>query len=152
VTAEPTFRAYLEAFNRGDVGAIAMLYAEPTSVRNPFSPAPLTTRDDVRAFVGSMFAAYRDLVASVEDVLTDGDRLAARLRIRARHVGALATPDGTMEGTGRVVELRTAEFLHVDGRGRIVEHERIFDRAAVMSQLDPALLDTEPPAAGDAGA
>jgi steroid delta-isomerase-like uncharacterized protein len=135
VSAEGTFHAYLEAFNRADVDAIAELYAATTSVRNPFSPAPLTTPDEVRAFVGPMFAAYRDLEAAAQDVLTDGHRLAARLRIRGRHIGSLATPTGTVAGTGREVEMRTAEFLRVGDDGRIVEHERIFDSAAVLAQL-----------------
>jgi steroid delta-isomerase-like uncharacterized protein len=134
--AEETFRSYLEAFNRADVDAIARLYAVATAVHNPFSRTPLTTPDDVRAFVGPMFTAYRDLTASAEDVLTDGTRLAARLRISGRHVGTLTTPTGTIAGTGRHVEMRTAEFLRVDDDGLIVEHERIFDRAAVLAQLD----------------
>jgi steroid delta-isomerase-like uncharacterized protein len=142
VSAEDTFRSYLDAFNRADVDAITLLYAASTSVRNPFSPTPLMTRDEVRAFVSPMFAAYRDVTAVVEDVLTDGRRLAARLRIRARHVGALAAPTGTVEGTGRLVDMRTAEFLRVDDDGLIVEHERIFDSAAVLAQLRAEHLGT----------
>jgi hypothetical protein len=34
--------------------------------------------------------------------------------------------------------MRTAEFLRVDTDGLIVEHERIFDSAAVLSQLNPS--------------
>jgi hypothetical protein len=30
---------------------------------------------------------------------------------------------------------RTAEFMRVDGEGRIVEHHRIFDTGSFMAQL-----------------
>jgi hypothetical protein len=162
--AEETFRSYLEAFNRADVPALVALYAEQTDFRNPFSPAPLTSRAAVQAFVAPMFEAYSAMQAEPDGVLVAGDCLAARLTIQARHTGELAQPAAVrpagaqqpagarqparprqpagliqparaIQPTGRTVRLRTAEFLRVNSEGLIAEHERIFDSAAVLVQL-----------------
>jgi steroid delta-isomerase-like uncharacterized protein len=133
--AEQAFRSYLAAFNRSDVEALARVYALKTEFVNPFSPEPITTREAVRAFVGSMFAAYADMTARVDDVIVAGSRVAARLTIRGRHTGALRRPGGAIAATGRTVELRTAEFFRVGPNGLITEHLRIFDSAAVLAQL-----------------
>jgi steroid delta-isomerase-like uncharacterized protein len=135
VSAKDTFRSYIDAFNRGDVAALAALYAPETTFRNPFSPAPMTTREAVRAFVAPMFSAYSDVTAMVQDMVADDDRVAARLGIRAIHTGLLSRPSGPVAGTGRRVQMRTAEFLLVDDDGLIVDHERIFDSVVVLAQL-----------------
>jgi steroid delta-isomerase-like uncharacterized protein len=134
-TVEATFSAYLAAFNRGDVDRLASLYAERTEFTNPFSTGPLTTRDEVRAFVEPMFRAYTGLHAEAEAPVCDGRRLATRLTITGTHSGELSGPRGMIAATGRQVTLRTAEFMEVDGRGLIVRHERVFDSAAVFDQL-----------------
>jgi predicted ester cyclase len=136
-TAVETFECYVDAFNRADVLAVVGLYAERTEVLNPFSPDPLTTPAAVEAFVAPMFAAYTDMRAEPDAVVAEGPLLAARLTIRARHTGELPGPSGPVAATGRIVTLRTAEFLRVDTAGLIVEHERIFDTAAVLRQLHP---------------
>ena len=135
MTAADTFRAYVDTFNRADVPALVMLYAEHTEVLNPFSPAPLTTRAAVQEFVAPMFAAYSDMRAEPDGVVAEGSMVAARLTIRARHTGELSGPAGPVAATGQVVTLRTAEFIAVDRDGLIVEHERVFDTTAVFKQL-----------------
>jgi steroid delta-isomerase-like uncharacterized protein len=134
--ADDTLRAYLEAFNREDVDGIASLYAATTTYWNPFNgEAPLTTPEAVRAFESPMFAAFSDTSAEVDEVLTEGDRAAARVTVRARHTGELQTPAGPVGPTDKTIVLRTAEFLRTDGEGRIVEHHRIFDSGSFTAQL-----------------
>jgi steroid delta-isomerase-like uncharacterized protein len=136
MTAEQTVAAYVEAFNSSDVAALAALYAPETDFVNPFSPHPLRTREAVHVFVASMFAAYDEMAAEVDDLVVSGDRAAARLHVTARHTGKLAGPRGEVAASGRTVELRTAEFFHIDAAGLIVEHIRIFDTAAALAQLE----------------
>jgi hypothetical protein len=71
VTALDAFRAYLDAFNRADVPALATLYGPETHVLNPFSAVPLTTRAAVQEFVAPMFAAYSDMRAEPDGVVDD---------------------------------------------------------------------------------
>lgn len=124
MTAVDAFQAYLAAFNGGDVAALAALYAPGAVFVNPLSPRPITTRAAIQDFVGPMFAVYADMTAIADDVIAVADRVAARLTIDARHIA-----------TGRVVELRTGEFLRTGADGLITEHVRIFDSAAIPQEV-----------------
>ena len=135
MSADVALKAYLNAFNSSDPAALAALYAPVTSYRNPFSPQPLTSPDEVRAFEAPMFDAFSDTSATLEDALADGDRVAARVTIRARHTGDMQTPGGAIVATGTTIELHCAEFIRVDGDGLIVEHHRYFDVASFLGQL-----------------
>jgi steroid delta-isomerase-like uncharacterized protein len=135
VSADVTLKSYLDAFNRSDPAALAALYAPATAYYNPFSPEPLTSPEQVLAFESPMFAAFADTTATPDEVVAEGSRIAARVTVRARHSGALETPGGRLEATGKTIVLRTAEFMRVDD-GRILEHHRYFDAASFLSQLD----------------
>jgi len=136
MTAEQTFTTYLQAFNRGDVAAMAGMYAPETRFVNPFSPEPLRTPAAILAFVSSMFGAYDQLGAEVLDQVTTESRVAARLRMGGRQTGTLASPDGgAYEASGREVSVLTAEFFTVDDAGRITEHVRFFDTGALVAQV-----------------
>ena len=135
MSADITLKAYLTAFNSSDAAGLAALYAPATSYRNPMSPQPLTSPQDVLAFESPMFAAFSDTSATIEDVITDGERAAARVTVRARHTGELQSPAGPVSATGKTIELHCAEFVRVDGDGRIVEHHRYFDGASFLAQL-----------------
>ena len=130
-----TLQAYLDAFNKGDIEAIASLYAPSTEYWNPFSPQAITSPDAVREFETPMFSAFSSVRAELEESIVEGDRVAARVVVHGEHTGDLQTPGGPVPATGKAIELHSAEFVRVDGDGRIVEHHRIFDAAAFMAQL-----------------
>jgi steroid delta-isomerase-like uncharacterized protein len=133
--AAEVLESYLEAFNHRDIDAIAALYAESTSYWNPFKSEPVTSPREVREFETPMFAAFSNVVAELEEAILDGDRGAARIVVRAVHTGDLQTPGGAVPATGKEIELHTAEFVRLDGNGRIVEHHRLFDATTFMAQL-----------------
>jgi steroid delta-isomerase-like uncharacterized protein len=136
VPAEDTLRAYQAVFNRSDAHALAALYAPTTSYTNPFNgEAPLTTPEAVAAFESPMFAAFSNTSAELDEIISSGDRAAARVTVRAEHTGDLMTPGGTVPPTGKSIVLHTAEFIRTDGDGRIVEHHRVFDSASFLAQL-----------------
>jgi steroid delta-isomerase-like uncharacterized protein len=135
MAADETVHAYVDAFNRSDIDAIAALYAPSTTYRNPFNAHPVTSPAEVREFEAPMFAAFSAVRAELEETITDGDRAAVRVAVHAEHTGELQTPAGPVAPTGKSVELHTAEFFRVDADGRIVEHQRFFDVMAFMGQL-----------------
>ena len=130
-----TLQSYMDAFNKGDIDAIASLYAPSTTYWNPFSPQAISSPEAVREFETPMFAAFSGVRAELEESIAEGDRAAARVVIHAQHTGDLQTPGGAVPATGKTIELHSAEFVRVDGDGRIVEHHRIFDAASFMAQL-----------------
>lgn len=135
MSADVALKAYLNAFNNSDPEALAALYAPSTSYRNPMAPQPLTSPDEVREFETPMFAAFSDTSASLEDIVVDGDRAAARVTVRATHTGDLQSPGGPVGATGKTIELNCAEFIRTDADGRIVEHHRYFDAMSFLAQL-----------------
>ena len=135
MAAAETMQSYLDAFNKADIAAIASLYAPSTAYSNPFSPQLITSPEAVQEFETPMFAAFSSVRAELEDLITDGDRAAARVVVHAEHTGELQTPAGPVPATGKSIELHTAEFVRVDGDGRIVEHYRVFNAAEFMAQL-----------------
>lgn len=135
MSAEKAIRAYLDGFNRSDVDALAALYAPATSYSNTLSPEPMTSPDAIRAFESPMFSAFSDTSAEVDELVVEGDRVAARITVRARHTGTLDTPAGPVPATDRTIVLRCAEFMRTDDDGRIVEHHRIFDSGSFLAQL-----------------
>jgi len=135
MSADVALKAYLTAFNNADAAGLAALYAPATSYRNPMSPQPLTSPEDVRAFETPMFAAFGDTSATLEEIVVDGDRAAARVTVRATHTGDLQTPGGPVGATGKTIVLDCAEFVRTDDEGRIVEHHRYFDAMSFLAQL-----------------
>lgn len=134
--AEQTLRAYIKAFNRADVDAIAAAYHDETEYRQPFSPVPLTTPEAISAFEGAMFAGFSDVGVEVEWLVANGDRAAAGMTIRATHTGTMPLPDGqSLAPTGRRIEIRNADYMRVNENGRIVEHVRYGNPVELLTQL-----------------
>lgn len=134
--AEATIRSYADAFDRADIDDLVAHYAPKTTYIQPFSPQPMTTPDEIRAFEGAMFAGFSDVHVEVEWLIADGDAVAAGVRVSAVHTADMPLPDGSsIPATGRSIVLKTAEHMRVDTDGRIVEHERYMDGAGFMAQL-----------------
>ena len=134
--AAETIREYAGIFAKGDVDALAALYAAKTDYQQPFAPLPLTTPAEVRAFEAAMFAGFSNISVDIDWLVADGDEGAAGARNRATHTGPMPQPDGgELAATHRTIDLLTAEHLRVDAAGRIVEHRRYMDGAGFMAQL-----------------
>jgi predicted ester cyclase len=139
MTVEATIRSYADAFNRSDVPGMAAHYAATTDYRQPFLPGALTTPADVEAFESGMFASFSAVKVAVEWLVANGDEGAAGIEVVATHTADMPMPDGTvLPATGVTIELHTAEFVRVDGSGKIVEHRRYLDAASMMAQLTGA--------------
>ena len=63
--------AWVEAFNRKDVDALAALYAED-AVNHQVAEAPVTGRAAIRSMLAAGFAAA-DMVCLVENLFEDGE-------------------------------------------------------------------------------
>jgi predicted ester cyclase len=136
MNAEQTLRAYVDAFNRGDVDALAASYAATTDYVQPFSPVRLTTPAAIKAFEAGMFGGFSDVTVEIEWLVGDGDRAAGGAVIRATHTGTMPLPDGgTLPPTGNRIEIRNADYVRVDSGGKIVEHRRYANPIELMMQL-----------------
>jgi steroid delta-isomerase-like uncharacterized protein len=124
-------RWFEEVWNQNRLASIDEL-AAPDAVSHGLSDdgQPRVGRDHFRNFIGSFRAALGDIHITVEDVLSDGDRTAARLTFRATHTG-----DGFgFPATGRPI-VATAIVIARWRDGKIVEGWNEFDAAGMLRQL-----------------
>lgn len=103
--------AWVEAFNRGDVDALAALYADD-AINYQVMLDPVVGRESVRAMFAREFAAA-EMVCVVEQVLEDGEWAALEWR----------DPKG----------LRGCGFFHVVG-GRIRFQRGYWDRLSFLRE------------------
>jgi steroid delta-isomerase-like uncharacterized protein len=80
--------------------------------------------------LASIRAAFPDWTSTVDDMIAEGDRVAARWTIRGTHRGAfMGVPP-----TGRQVTMREAGILRFSG-GKLIELGRVADELSLMQQL-----------------
>ncbi|MGA7670686.1 MAG: ester cyclase [Nitrolancea sp.] len=77
-----------------------------------------------------MFGAFPDLIGSVEDVVSDGDKVVTRLRWQGTHLGDLMG----IPASGNRVDFSMIEIQRVAG-GKIVEGWAQFDAMGMMQQI-----------------
>ena len=81
-----------------------------------------------------MYAAFPDIDYTIEELLADGDSVAARWTIRATHQGELAGPTMTIPPTGKRLELEGMNIFRFS-EGKIVESGGFWDGLSMMQQL-----------------
>ena len=91
-------------------------------------------RDDVIGFLSVFHEAFPDLRLELKQLLTDGPGAAAEGTLVGTHDGVLHTPNGDVEPTGRVVELRWAAVYVTEGDTLKSEH-LFFDQMDFLGQL-----------------
>jgi predicted ester cyclase len=77
-----------------------------------------------------MLTAFSGGVATVEDMMVDGDKVVSRLTFRGTHTGDLMG----IPPTGKSVAIAETIIDRVAG-GKIVESWRLFDQMTMMQQL-----------------
>lgn len=102
----------------------------------PHAPMPMGPKGAV-ALVGMFRNAFPDMHVSVDDVVAEGDQVAARLRKKGTHEGPLFA----LAPTGRSVDFEELTVLKV-AEGRILATWFESDQLAMMQQLGVA---PEPP-------
>ncbi len=126
-----------EFFNAHDPGAADRFYAPDYRQHSDGVP---DGRDGLKAFFTGVFAAFPDLVVTVDHLHAVDDRVFAFCTYRGTHRGEfLGVPP-----TGRAVRFRTANLQRV-ADGRFAEHWELVDMQALLLEL--GVLTTTRPAA-----
>ena len=122
-------RFFDEAFNQGNLAVIDEVIATDWINLDPSLPSPqLRGREGARQLVRT---AFPDIRFTIEDAITEGDKVALRVSFGATHKGEFMG----MPPTGKRVNISlTGIFRVVDGM--IAENWVIFDALGMMQQLD----------------
>ncbi|HEX4966864.1 MAG TPA: ester cyclase [Thermoanaerobaculia bacterium] len=130
-------RRYFEALSGGDLKKLDDVIAPNFTDRTPGNPNRTRGPGAIRDTQAKAHEIFADITYTVDDLLAEGDQVAARYTVRARH-----------KGTGKAIEVTGASFFRVAG-GRIQEGWIINDQIELFRQLGYTLAPPKgpPPAA-----
>jgi steroid delta-isomerase-like uncharacterized protein len=108
-------------------------------------PSTGKPRDDLKAAIGMASKALDEVTFSVDDLIAEGDEVAARLTTGARQVG----PFMGIPASNKRYEIEEIHVFRLRD-GKVVEHWHQFDQLGLMKQLG-AMPGGGPQVGGDAG-
>lgn len=119
-------RRFFEAYSRHDVEAAVAVVTE--DVVNHHST--LQGRDGFREELAYWYAAFPDVSVTVEDLVAEGDRVAARITARGTHGGEFMG----MPATGKRIEVQEIDIARIED-GKIAEIWAAPDMFSALQQL-----------------
>lgn len=132
-------RDFVEAINARDWDALDRMVS-PHFVRHSHAAPGIGSRDDLKSYLHREFETFPDALETIEDLLTDGDKVAVRHCFRGTQLGTL----GSYPPSGKVM---TAEYLAIYRlkAGLIVEAWVEWDNLHALRQLGHYPAGGRPP-------
>jgi predicted ester cyclase len=112
-------RVFDEGFSQGRIDVVDAAVSPDAVDRHPFEPGEADFREHLKAAITMFRDAMPDLLASVEDIVAEGDMVAARVRLTGTHTGS---PLFGVPATGRPVDVEQFHFIRSDEQGHGVCH------------------------------
>jgi len=119
-----------DLFSGGNLDAADEIYAADYVGHDPSNPEDVRGLEAAKQAASDYRQAFPDLRVSVEDLIAEGDRVAARLRFRGTHLGEL----NGIAPTGRRVDCTGIVISRIE-EGKIAEDWANFDDLGMMQQL-----------------
>ncbi len=131
------FRRYLAAVSGSDIDLDVLDETLAEGVIHHGLPEERQAgRDGMKAQQESFGATWADRNIEITDVVAAGDRVAARLKLTARHVGEF----GRIEATGNDVSVDLMAFARFED-GRITDWWEVADVLGLLEQLGVSPLE-----------
>jgi predicted ester cyclase len=128
-------RVFDEGFNRGHLDVVDEALSPDAVDRHPFEPDEADFREHLKAAITMFRNAMPDLLASVEDIVAEGNTVAARVRMTGTHTG---TPLFGVPAAGRYVDIEQFHFIQSDEHGHGVRHWGNVGVAELRQQISAA--------------
>jgi steroid delta-isomerase-like uncharacterized protein len=119
-----------EVFNRGNMSAIDELVAPDFIEHEELPPGSPPGREGVKQLSIMLRNAFPDIKATIDDVLAEGDKVAARMTWRGTHKGEFMG----IPPTGKSVSIGVIDIVRFAG-DKFVEHWGQMDSMGMMQQL-----------------
>jgi steroid delta-isomerase-like uncharacterized protein len=119
-----------ELFSGGNLDAADEIYAADYVGHDPSNPEDVRGLEAAKQAAADYRQAFPDLRVTVEDLIAEGDRVAAHLRFRGTHQGEL----NGIAPTGRRVDCTGIVISRIE-EGKIAEDWANFDDLGMMQQL-----------------
>lgn len=128
-TNEEVFKILIEqGFSKGDV-SVFDTYSSPGFVEHQYEFSPPNV-EGVKKGIESLYYAFPDFSLTIEDMISDGNKVWDRMTGRRTHEHKF----GSLYPTGKTFEITVIDI----GRfvsGKLMEHWGVPDKLALMEQL-----------------
>ena len=128
-TNKTLVRRFYQAVDRGDVGAVAELFASEWENIDPALP-PMAGLDGARTLVQMFTAGFPDFNSKIELIAAENDRVA----VRAQHTGTHQGEYMGIPATGKPVTVH-ATGIYTCKDGKLVQNRVVFDAFGLLQQL-----------------
>lgn len=123
-------RNFEESWNQANLAVVDELFAPDFMGYFAIHPEPLAGPAAYKQFMSGYFVAFPDAHFEIEDIVAEGDKVAAYWTVRGTHQGDLAG----IPPTGKPITV-TGMWIHRIAGGKIAEQWGIFDTLGLMQQL-----------------
>jgi steroid delta-isomerase-like uncharacterized protein len=117
-------------FNTGDLSLVPELFNEDYIEHAPIPPGFPRGLEMIREWTRQLRTAFPDYLATVENVVGEGDTVAGRIRCRGTHLGSYFG----IPATGKVIEWTESHFGRMEN-GKLAEHWTDFDQFGMFQQM-----------------
>jgi len=119
-----------EFINTGDPSLAEELVSPDAVFHAPTSPEPLRGPEGYLQLLGMLRAAFPDVQWTLEEMVAEGDKVAARFTMRGTHQG----PFLGLSPSGRAFTATSMAFYRLED-GKILEENGMPDMASIMQQI-----------------
>lgn len=120
-----------EVVNRRDLTVADRIMAQDFIDHPPPPPGMPPGLPGFKQFASMLVGAFPDLHVTVEDLIEEGDKVAARVTVQGTHKGLLM---GQIAATGKRAEFTGIDIFRITG-GKIAERWNHRDLLGLMQQL-----------------
>jgi steroid delta-isomerase-like uncharacterized protein len=125
-----TMSRLYELISAGEIDAFGELLADDF-VEHEELPGLEPSKEGVKQLFHMYRAGFPDLLMEVQDVLTSGDKVVARVRGTGTHQGEFMG----MPATGKKVDVQLIDIIRFGDDGLAHEHWGVLDALGMMQQL-----------------
>jgi len=118
-----------DALSKGDLTALADTLADDV-VEHEELPGLTPDKAGVIQFFKGCIAAFEGFRMDVEDVMSEGDKVAVRAVAKGKHVGEFMG----VPASGNDLSVGVADYFRIEG-GKVKEHWGVMDTGAMMMQM-----------------
>jgi steroid delta-isomerase-like uncharacterized protein len=121
---------YEEIHNKGNLEKAEEFVTSDFVDHNPVDPNMPRGPEGLKQTFGLIHSAFSDFHTTVEDIITEDDRVVSRLTMQGKHSGEfLGIP-----ATGKEVNVPVIDIIRLS-KGKAVERWGVVDIAGMMQQL-----------------
>ena len=125
-----TMREGYERINAGDIDGFGELVAD-NFVEHEETPGFASTKEGTLEFFRMVLAAFPDMRMEVEDLISEGDKTVARVKVTATHQGDFMG----VPASGNRAEVGLIDIMRFNHAGLVCEHWGVMDMLSLMQQI-----------------